>query len=181
MNKFIGLIIYIMVTRRHRKHKGGSRASSARISSAKSMSLSKTKQSTPTKTNRKASAISTFVPTFMTVLNVVKLYHWQTMQYSVHKATDQLYGDLNEKMDDFVEILLGKTQRSVVLPQAPILHLKTHMSNSDFIPVIETFKNYLISLSSDEVLQRPEHTDLLNVRDEILGILNQFLYLLTLS
>jgi len=36
--------------------------------------------------------VSMIVPTFLHMLNTVKLYHWKTTSFSTHKATDELYG-----------------------------------------------------------------------------------------
>jgi hypothetical protein len=33
---------------------------------------------------------------FLEILLMVKLYHWKTHSYATHKATDQLYDDLND-------------------------------------------------------------------------------------
>jgi len=40
---------------------------------------------------------------------MVKLFHWKTHSFATHKATDELYASLNEHMDTFIEVLLGKT------------------------------------------------------------------------
>ena len=53
---------------------------------------------------------SVIVPTFLHMLNTVKLYHWKTTSFSTHKATDELYGTLNEQLDKFVEVMLGKRE-----------------------------------------------------------------------
>ena len=45
---------------------------------------------------------------FLQMINSIKLFHWKTTDYATHKATDQLYADLNLKIDQFVEVLLGK-------------------------------------------------------------------------
>ena len=44
---------------------------------------------------------------FMGMLNTVKLYHWKTFSFATHKATDELYEDLNKYVDEFVEVMLG--------------------------------------------------------------------------
>ena len=49
----------------------------------------------------------------------------------------------------------------------------------DFKKEVEQYKHYLIGMSNDEILKNGSNTDLLNIRDEILGHLNQFTYLLT--
>lgn len=51
---------------------------------------------------------SYMVKVFLEVLNMVKLYHWKTHSFAQHKATDDLYSKLNDHMDRFVEVLLGK-------------------------------------------------------------------------
>ena len=73
--------------------------------------FSKTTRKTTKKTTRKTKLqpqSNKLISTFLHMLNTVKLYHWKTISYSTHKATDQLYADLNLKIDEFVEILLGK-------------------------------------------------------------------------
>ena len=46
---------------------------------------------------------------FFEMLLMVKLFHWKTHSYATHKATDELYSKLNDDIDKFIEILLGKT------------------------------------------------------------------------
>ena len=47
------------------------------------------------------------------ILMIIKIYHWKTNEYSAHKATDELYSSLNEHMDNFVEIWLGKNNKKL--------------------------------------------------------------------
>lgn len=117
------------------------------------------------------------VTTFLQMLNTVKLYHWKTTSYAQHKATDELYAKLNESIDSFVEIMLGKQKTRVNLTETKSIPLHDYSELTDFEKEIEMYKNYLIGMSSffDSKLD----SDLLNVRDEILGQLNQFTYLLT--
>jgi len=118
------------------------------------------------------------------MLNTVKLYHWNTLTFSVHKATDDLYGELNTLMDQFVEVLLGKhssvsQQNKHEILHIKTLHLKTYKDNGMFKKEIEGYKKYLIGLNS--VFNQSENSDLLNIRDEILATLNKVSYLLTLK
>lgn len=111
------------------------------------------------------------------MLMTVKLYHWNTFSYSVHKATDDLYGELNTLIDQFVEILLGKTKREII--ETKTLLLKTFKDNKSFEKEIETYKKYMVNLG--EIFNEKENSDILNVRDEILATLNKISYLLTLK
>jgi DNA-binding ferritin-like protein len=113
---------------------------------------------------------------FIEMLNVVKLYHWKTHSFAKHKATDELYTQLNEHIDKFVEVLLGKDESRIknwesrmVIPQSNNVR--------EFKDRIYQYREFLIDLNRH--VDEKRDSDLLNIRDEILGDINQFLYLLT--
>lgn len=116
------------------------------------------------------------VQTFLEMLNTVKLYHWKTHSYAQHKATDELYAKLNENIDSFVEILLGKDESRVKMVEKRIKLIDSSNTN-DFKSCMYEYREFLIDIS--KYFNAKRDTDLLNVRDEILGNLNQFLYLMT--
>ena len=116
---------------------------------------------------------------FITLLNTVKLYHWKTHSYAVHKATDELYEKLNEHIDSFIEVLLGKTGDRVNLIRTNSISLKDFSSLEQLKREIMDYKSYLVSLDNNSALKSMSNSDLYNIRDEILGDLNQFMYLLT--
>ena len=115
------------------------------------------------------------------MLNTVKLYHWKTMKYAEHKATDDLYGELNGKIDEFVEVLMGKDGERIHLSGRKSLRLQDFNNSTSFKNYVEKAKKYLISMTNSKNIGTSENSDLLNIRDEILGILNKFTYLLTLK
>lgn len=119
------------------------------------------------------------VTMFLQMLNTVKLYHWKTTSYSQHKATDELYTNLNANIDSFVEIMLGKKGDRINLTGQKSLPLLDYTNLSDFKKEVEKYKTFLINMNKDAGLNITNNSDLLNVRDEILGNLNQFTYLLT--
>jgi hypothetical protein len=43
----------------------------------------------------------------LTLRNQIKIYHWQTMKYPRHKATDKLVDKLDDNIDMFVEVYMG--------------------------------------------------------------------------
>ena len=116
---------------------------------------------------------------FMEILMMVKLYHWKTHSFATHKATDELYAKLNEHMDNFIEVLLGKTEIRTNLLNHHKISLMDLSSQEQLKREIEKYKSYLVDLSENSFMLKMSNTDLLNIRDEILGDLNQFLYLLT--
>ena len=110
---------------------------------------------------------------------MIKLWHWKTFSYATHKATDDLYSKLNESMDKFIEILLGKTNVRIDLTKEKKLPLFDFTNVDTFKNKIDWFKSYLVNLDSQPFMKKMSNSDLYNIRDEILGNLNQFLYLLT--
>lgn len=116
---------------------------------------------------------------FLETLNLVKLYHWKTRSYAIHKATDELYTKLNLHIDSFVEVLLGKQGNRINLMTRKTISLKDFNSVEEFKNEMIKFKIFLIDLNNNQVLKSMRNTDLFNIRDEILSSVNQFLYLLT--
>jgi len=121
---------------------------------------------------------SHIVKVFLEVLNMVKLYHWKTHSYAQHKATDELYERLNTNIDTFVEILLGKDETRIKLLKKQVDLLDTKNTH-EFKSRMYEYREFLTNMN--EVFDSKKDSDLLNVRDEILGDINQFLYLLTFN
>lgn len=119
---------------------------------------------------------SHIVKVFLEVLNMVKLYHWKTHSYAQHKATDELYERLNENIDKFVEILLGKDESRIKMLEKRI-DLVDAKNVKDFKSRIYEYRTFLTDMNM--YFDAKRDTDLLSVRDDLLSDINQFLYLLT--
>jgi len=111
------------------------------------------------------------VATLTEMLHVVKLHHWRTHDYSVHKATDNLHEALSEQVDSFVEKLLGSKHTRSSLTS---LRMRSYNTLPALKQRVEYYKRYLRGMPASL------GTDLLNIRDELLGSLNQFSYMLSL-
>ena len=123
--------------------------------------------------NKKKSSI---VRTFLEMLNTVKLYHWKTRSFSQHKATDELYERLNGHVDKFVEVLLGKDESRIKMVERRC-ELLDFSEGADFKERVYEYREFLVDMN--RYFDAKRDTDLLNIRDEILGDINQFLYLMT--
>lgn len=44
---------------------------------------------------------------FFYFLNVIKTLHWTTKSYAHHKILDEAYSDFSDKIDEFVESIIG--------------------------------------------------------------------------
>jgi len=141
-----------------------------------------------TKKNKKSTLTNThksfeqhLVIEFLQILNMTKLYHWKTESYATHKATDELYSKLNDNIDKFIETLLGKHGDRINLAAIKSISLTVVTSNNEFKREMEKFKQYLLDLNNHSEMKKMTNSDLYNIRDEILGDINQFLYLLTFN
>ena len=128
------------------------------------------------KTRKSRSRHAEIVSFFMEMLTTIKLYHWKTHSYSQHKATDNLYESLQEHIDKFVEVMLGKGGSRVNMVQK-CLHIFDFRRSSDFKSQLLEYREFLLRMN--QFLDKTRDSDLLNIRDEILADVNQFLYLWT--
>ena len=115
---------------------------------------------------------------FFSMRDQVKLYHWQTKSYSRHKATDDVIQSLDEHIDQFVEVYMGKYGRPKMTTKTATLHV----SNLSEKSIVGFIKKCIQMLLTDVVkgLKEDKDSDLFNIRDEMLADLNQLLYLFTL-
>lgn len=116
---------------------------------------------------------------FFETLIMIKLFHWKTTSYPTHKATDKLYTKLNANIDSFIEVLLGKSGVRTDLLDTKNMRLIDLQSVDDLKREVVDFKSYLVALSDNAAMKKMANTDLFNIRDTILGDMDQLLYLLS--
>ena len=113
----------------------------------------------------------------MNFQNEIKLHHWGTQSYSTHKALGKLYEGIDGLLDTFAETYMGAKGKQEI---KEISELKLNGPYRIGInSVLDSFEEYLKvevtkELDSDE-------TALLNIRDEMLALVQQTKYLLTLT
>lgn len=108
-----------------------------------------------------------------------RIFHWQTEQYSVHKATDELLSELEEKTDEMLEILQGATGTRIRFEDGIRSdEAYRNMTKAKFIKKARSITKYLMTL--DRLLDGVSPVEgVLNVRDELIASIQQTLYLLS--
>lgn len=114
---------------------------------------------------------------FLTMREQIKVYHWQTKSYSRHKATDGVISSLDESIDKYVEVYMGKYNRPHMSSRNNTIKLQ-NLSEKSIVRFIHSCVGYLNGPLTKRL--KPVDTDLMNIRDEMLAELNQLLYLFTL-
>jgi hypothetical protein len=105
-----------------------------------------------------------------------KILHWQTTSFSQHKSFDEIVSSLIENTDEFIETYMGKYGRVIAANTFNIT--LANYKDTNFMALTDKYIGFLIGLN--DILDKSIDSDLLNIRDEILGSLNQLKYLLTL-
>ena len=110
-----------------------------------------------------------------TLRNQLKLHHWQTHKFSTHKATDEILIKLDDLIDEYVETYMGEYGR----PKATTdIHLKNLSEKAVVVFVKEAILHLQGKFSKG---YKATDTALLNLRDEMIGALQQLLYLFSLG
>ena len=103
--------------------------------------------------------------------------HWQTKGYSRHKALDKTLSELYDLVDSFVEEAMGKYGRFKLDGDTKTIQL-SNLSEIDTKAMIDTVCDALIQYNQQF---EESDTNLLNIRDEMLGLFRRLQYLLTLE
>ena len=122
-----------------------------------------------------------FITNLLTLQNQMRVFHWQTQHkvgsFAQHNAFGTAYEELDGKIDDFIEIYQGKN--GAIMASGGTFNITLHNLSDNAEDFVDEYISYLVEYvpqSLEEV-----DTDLLNIRDEMLGILNQTKYRLKLK
>lgn len=116
------------------------------------------------------------IQVFFQMLLNIKLYHWETKIYARHVASDNLHGELSTLIDSFIEIYIAGMSRPKFTNGFTV-----SVKQLTDTTVIERINEYITLLKKDlpKILNKDD-THLLNIRDEMLAILNKTVYLFSL-
>jgi hypothetical protein len=157
---------------KNRSKKGGKTRRTTRVNRKNRNKIQQKKSYHSLENSKKAH----IVKVFLEMMHMVKLYHWKTTSYAEHKATDELHGRISEHIDKFVEVLLGKDSSRVqmIVDKMDLLDMN---NTREIKEVIYKYIDFLTSMN--QYFDSNKDSDLLNIRDEIMGELNKTLYLFT--
>ena len=126
--------------------------------------------------NNNASKGAKIILFFFELQMNLKMYHWTTDSYSNHKATNKLLDKLSDLIDSFIEKYMGAYTRPVMKSGSNVLI--QNMTKTKYIKLLKTAQEYLRG-DLEKVISK--NSELLNIRDEMLGELDQALYFSTLN
>lgn len=116
------------------------------------------------------------ITNLITMQSQLRIFHWQTNSYAAHVALGNAYEGLDGLIDAFVEIYQGKNG---VIKSKNGFEIALLNLDDDPVAAIDEFITWLAEDISTGLSEAD--TDLLNIRDEMLGLLNKTKYLLRLK
>lgn len=136
------------------------------------------------KTRKNKTSENTFIKSFInnmfTLQITLKMVHWTTRSYSIHKATDESMEKIMPLIDNFVETFLGKYKYGKIKQNLiKSVQVKRINTSSDLHKFINDNVKYLTALNSYNMNETND--DLMGIRDSILSELNVLRYLLHLE
>jgi hypothetical protein len=117
------------------------------------------------------------IKTILNFQNELRLHHWGTKSYAAHIALGAAYTGIDALLDSFAETYMGSLGKDE-LKEINELNLNgPHKTTA--MQVLSSFEDYL----TNEVVKElgGDQTALLNIKDEMLALVQQTKYLLTLS
>ena len=110
------------------------------------------------------------------------MLHWQTKSYTEHKALGKCYEALDPLIDQFVEVYFGAHDRHTAVASSGESRAPLELADYGDITPQELIEDGIAFVKTEvEKYVDEDDTDLLNIRDEMLGVLNQTKYLLSLK
>lgn len=117
------------------------------------------------------------IQSFLTIQNQIKILHWQTKSYAAHQALGGAYESLDSLIDSFVETLAGVDQKVLELDSCV-----TKCKSINSLDTMEFMKSVSEFLSNKLDSYIPEgRSDLHNIKDEMIAVVNKTMYLLRLE
>jgi len=114
---------------------------------------------------------------FFSLRNNLYLYHLTTYHYSRHVAVGTLIDSFDDLIDKFLETYFGKYGRPNTFTNSTLELNK--LSDADAYMELSSYIDFLNTRLP--LLINNKDTDLLNIRDEMVGILNNTKYLFELK
>lgn len=114
---------------------------------------------------------------FLQLQAQLRVLHWQTKSFAEHEALGKAYSALDGLVDQFVEVHSGRYGSTLakVKFEVSVFNYKDTRS-------VDVVDNAIAYLATELPTSLNEgDTDLLNIRDEMVAVLNQTKYLLRLS
>jgi len=113
---------------------------------------------------------------FLSLLGQIKIYHWTTMSFPIHKALDELHSTLSDNIDEIMEIYIGKFNRQPIEKFEITMNANTYAD--DVINYLENQREIIRGIRNKHFKTTSE---IQNLFDNMLGSISKTIYLSKLN
>ena len=110
-------------------------------------------------------------------VKVIHQFHLMTFHYGTHVALGEFYEKFQAKTDHLAEVLLSKVNKQ---EESLFLAEDGEINTESAIFALREIESTLIDFRNSETTDA-SHTDVQSIIDEMLGLINQTIYMLNLN
>ena len=113
---------------------------------------------------------------FIGLLGQIKIYHWTTMSYVIHKALDELHSNLSDNIDEVMEVYIGKYNRQPINKFE--ININANTDSSNILDYLELERENIRGIRNKYF---KSSTEIQNIIDNMLGSISKTIYLCKLK
>ena len=113
---------------------------------------------------------------FICLLGQIKIYHWSTMSYVIHKALDELHSNLSDNIDEVMEVYIGKYNRQPINKFE--ININANTDSSNILDYLELERENIRGIRNKYFKSSSE---IQNIFDNMLGSISKTIYLCKLK
>jgi|694.fasta_scaffold00862_14 hypothetical protein len=113
---------------------------------------------------------------FIGLLGQIKIYHWSTMSYVIHKALDELHSNLSDNIDEVMEVYIGKYNRQPINKFE--ININANTDSSNILDYLELERENIRGIRNKYFKSSSE---IQNIFDNMLGSISKTIYLCKLK
>jgi hypothetical protein len=107
----------------------------------------------------------------------LKMFHFQTELYSGHKTADAISDQYRLLFDSFMEVLQGIKDIRITVKKDAFVPLGNVKTKNEMMKINHNVIKFFTQLKKEF----KKHTDLNNILDELISVVNRFNYLLSFN
>ena len=113
---------------------------------------------------------------YLGLLGQIKVFHWATMNYSKHKALDDLHSSLSNDVDEVMEVYIGKFERQPL--EIFSISMNATTNTKDLIVFLQEQREFIRGIRNKNF---KNFSEIQTIMDNMLASISRTIYLCKLE